>query len=118
MKNEKTNGKAAGKGRDELLQDDQIRHMIAERAYFLSESEGFPMGREIDHWVRAEFEIVESLVAPAHAKSDGKAPAQAAVNVPAKAAAKAPAKAASKPVTKTTPPKKTPAKPVAKAKGK
>lgn len=36
----------------------QVRQRyIAEAAYFIAEREGFPMGRELEHWRQAEAEI-------------------------------------------------------------
>lgn len=51
--------------REELLQSNEVRQMVAERAYFISEQQGFAPGREQEHWFAAEAETVEALLGQA-----------------------------------------------------
>ncbi len=76
------------------------RDSIARRAFEIWEAEGRPEGREVEHWLRAEFEVI-AAPAPQSAK------APAAPKKAAKAAdAKAPATKTAKPSAKSTAPKK------------
>ncbi|MBV9471282.1 MAG: DUF2934 domain-containing protein [Abitibacteriaceae bacterium] len=75
---------------EELLKDDSVRQMIAERAYFISETQGFAPGLEEDNWLIAEAELLETLV------SANEAPAAEAVAAPKK-----PRKTAAKRVAKS-----------------
>lgn len=36
---------------------EMVRQEIAQRAYAIWESEGKPLGRDFDHWLRAEAEV-------------------------------------------------------------
>jgi len=45
----------------EQRHNDQVKSQIAERAYFIAESEGFPAGREEAHWIAAEAQILKEL---------------------------------------------------------
>ena len=45
----------------EQRHNDQVKSQIAERAYHLAESEGFPGGREVAHWIAAEAQILKEL---------------------------------------------------------
>lgn len=58
------------------------RQQIAERAYALWEQEGRPHGCDLDHWLRAEAEIIAAGAKPpnsaASPASRGKKPEQAA----------------------------------------
>jgi hypothetical protein len=38
-----------------------LQPLIAEIAYLIAEREGFPAGRELEHWLQAEIEILELL---------------------------------------------------------
>lgn len=38
---------------------------VAEAAYFIAEHEGFPPGRALEHWLRAEAEFERQAAAPA-----------------------------------------------------
>jgi len=48
--------------REELLQDESVRQMIADRAYAIAESQGFALGREVENWLIAEGEVLAQLV--------------------------------------------------------
>ncbi|HZS48807.1 MAG TPA: DUF2934 domain-containing protein [Blastocatellia bacterium] len=48
--------------REELLRNDAVQKMIAERAYHISESRGFEAGYEAEDWFRAEGEILDYLL--------------------------------------------------------
>src|SRR5262245_53395568 len=39
----------------------QTLHAIAQRAYELFEQEGFPHGRDLDHWFKAESEFLRAV---------------------------------------------------------
>ncbi len=92
--------------KEELLQQDHIQAKVKERAYLIAQSEGFPHGRDIVHWLKAEEIVVaeflgkefKSAVATAK-KITGKKSAEPA----AKANSKPVAKAAPKPAAKTAP---------------
>lgn len=75
---------------EELLKNDSVRQMIAERAYFISETQGFAPGRDEDNWLVAEAELLETLA------SENGAPATGAVAAP-----KTPRKTAAKKVAKS-----------------
>ena len=45
----------------EQRHNDQVKSQIAERAYYIAESEGFPTGREVAHWIAAEAQILKEL---------------------------------------------------------
>jgi len=45
----------------EQRHNDQVKSQIAERAYFIAESEGFPSGQEVAHWIAAEAQILKEL---------------------------------------------------------
>jgi hypothetical protein len=47
--------------RENLLRNADVQHMIAERAYLISQSRGFVSGHEIEDWFRAEHEIIDYL---------------------------------------------------------
>jgi hypothetical protein len=47
-------------GKD-LLEREDVRIIIAERAYYKSERDGFPDGREDHYWLEAEREIVVEM---------------------------------------------------------
>src|SRR5215469_4375888 len=42
---------------------DRREHAIRERAYAIYENEGLPDGQELDHWLRAEAEILAGMAA-------------------------------------------------------
>ena len=48
--------------REDLLQRDNVRQMIAERAYYISEQQGFAPGRDQEHWFQAETELVDEML--------------------------------------------------------
>lgn len=48
--------KIAGQPLSSEFAHDQVRHMIAERAYFIAESQDFAHGRDLDNWLSAEAE--------------------------------------------------------------
>jgi hypothetical protein len=60
-------GGAAEAGRELLQEVSYMRKApaseIAERAYRIWEREGRPDGRDLDHWLRAEREVIEAAVA-------------------------------------------------------
>jgi hypothetical protein len=39
----------------------ELQPLIAETAYFIAEREGFPEGRELEHWLQAEIEVFEAF---------------------------------------------------------
>jgi hypothetical protein len=39
----------------------ELRPLIAETAYLIAEREGFPPGRELEHWLQAEILILERI---------------------------------------------------------
>ncbi|HEY3780917.1 MAG TPA: DUF2934 domain-containing protein [Fimbriimonadaceae bacterium] len=41
---------------------EHVQAKINERAYFISQSEGFPHGKEIIHWLKAEEEILKEML--------------------------------------------------------
>jgi hypothetical protein len=45
------------------------RKRIAEAAYYIAEQEGFPPGRELEHWLRAEAAIDRPLAGRSAAKA-------------------------------------------------
>ncbi|MDF2439196.1 MAG: hypothetical protein JWN98_180 [Abditibacteriota bacterium] len=47
--------------KDTLLQNPDVKQMIAERAYFISEASGFAAGRDFDFWLQAENEMLSYL---------------------------------------------------------
>lgn len=47
--------------RDELSNDEKLNRTIAERAYFIAESQGFAPGRDEEFWLIAETEVRASL---------------------------------------------------------
>src|SRR5687767_3782427 len=89
------------KNREDLLKNETVRQQIAERAYFLSESENFAPGRETEFWLTAEEEVLAQVLptngtaAPAR-KATRKAVAKpvAAVEASEALVSEAPAKAA------------------------
>jgi len=46
---------------EDLLRNVDVQHMIAERAYLISQSRGFERGHEMEDWLRAEHEIIDYL---------------------------------------------------------
>lgn len=44
---------------------DARQHYVAEAAYFIAKREGFPSGRELEHWLSAEAEIERLLASKA-----------------------------------------------------
>lgn len=91
--------------KSDLLGRDDVRALVAERAYFMAESEGFPLGREMVHWLAAEEQILREMADDANSaivRTDGRT---------ARSGAKGNGKAVSKPVARQTP-----KKPAAKAK--
>lgn len=90
---------------DEQGSRDAVQRMIAERAYFNAEREGFAPGRELDHWLAAEAETMTTM---ATSVNGGKSPRRAAAATKAVTGA-AIKKAAAKP--KATTDSATPAKP-------
>lgn len=109
--------------KEELLKQDHIRAKVEERAYHIAQSEGFPHGRDVIHWLKAEELVVveflgkelKSAVATAKKITGKKAP-----GTEAKTAPKPVAKAAAKPAAKTSPSTngKAASKPPAKAPAK
>ena len=50
---------------ENALESANVRHQIAERAYYLSQERGFAAGRELDFWLQAEVETLQIIsVAP------------------------------------------------------
>ena len=47
--------------KDVLLQSPDVKQMIAERAYYISEASGFAAGRDFEFWIQAETEMLLSL---------------------------------------------------------
>ncbi len=108
--------------KDKVKHPEHVQAKINERAYFISQSEGFPHGKELLHWLQAEEEILKDLVkgvgkaiakathksAPTNgsAKTNSSAAKAAAPKATAKAAATKPAAAkpaaAKKPAAKKT----------------
>jgi hypothetical protein len=58
-------GKAAESARPSMsggsLPDAERQQRIAERAYMIAEREGFPAGREFEHWLEAEAEVDKAM---------------------------------------------------------
>lgn len=50
---------------ENLLESADVRQKIAERAYYLSEASGFMPGCELDCWLQAEAETIQTLTTPA-----------------------------------------------------
>lgn len=69
--------------REMLLSDPTVLQSIQERAYFISETNGFTPGRDEENWLMAEEEVLSKLLA--NGSANGAAPAAKA---PRKAAAK------------------------------
>jgi Protein of unknown function (DUF2934) len=93
--------------RDELLQKEDVRQAIAERAYLIAEKQGFAPGRDLANWLEAEAATLEQFLSE-------KATAKAVLDA-SSANGAAPAKPARKPAAKVTPVKETPAKAAAPA---
>jgi len=47
--------------RENLLRSGDVQHMIAERAYLISQSRGFEDGHQIEDWFQAEQDILDYL---------------------------------------------------------
>jgi len=77
------------------------RENILVKAYEIWEAEGRPLGRDMEHWIKAEMLIAaKNTKKKAKPAAKKKAPAKAKAKPVAKAKAKAPAKAKSKAKTK------------------
>jgi hypothetical protein len=92
------------KSRDELLTNSTVRQQIAERAYFISERHGFAPGRDMEFWLSAEEEVLNSLL--------GETPVETTIDFPPlKKPRKAPVKKAvvetAAPIAEAAPVKKT-----------
>ena len=64
--------------REDLLKNDGVQRMIAERAYLISESRRFEAGHEIEDWFRAENQVLDDLLRriEAHSKTTDSRSAQ------------------------------------------
>jgi hypothetical protein len=51
------------KSAEDIAQRDDFRSRVAEKAYLKSEAEGFPLGRELMHWLEAEQEVLKEFAA-------------------------------------------------------
>ena len=51
--------------------EESLRKKIEQRAYEIWENEGGPHGRDMDHWLRAEAEIMRSMATPTPSKAQG-----------------------------------------------
>lgn len=51
----------AGKAAAPPLTADEIRQMIEEAAYYLAEQRGFEPGHELDDWLLAEAQVLDSI---------------------------------------------------------
>lgn len=83
------------------------REHILQKAYEIWKSEGCPTGRDMEHWLLAERELVKTTAKP---KAKAKPAAKAKAKPVSKAKPKPAAKAKAKPAAKAKP------KPAAKAK--
>jgi hypothetical protein len=76
---------------------DEVRREIQLRAYLIWESEGCPLGREKEHWRRAEAEILAAKQLVKSKPAAKAAPAKMAAKPLAKAKTATKAKKAAKP---------------------
>ena len=109
--------KAATK--EDIKNRGDVQASIQQRAYLIAESEGFPHGRDIIHWLQAEEEILakhlkemSGMVRDAVVRATGKGAVKSTGN--GKAAPAAKPKAAKASAKKVAAPKATGAKPAAK----
>lgn len=57
--------------REDLLKNDNVQRMVAERAYLISEHRNFETGHEIEDWFRAENEIIEYIMRNTNQGNEG-----------------------------------------------
>lgn len=79
---------------------------IRQRAFEIWETQGRPQGRDLDHWLQAEAEVIAPL-APPRKRAAKKEPAAEKQPAARKSAAKADKKAASADTEKPAAPKRT-----------
>jgi hypothetical protein len=46
------------------VEQSELRALIAERAYFIAERRGFDAGHDVEDWLQAEAEVLDSFAAP------------------------------------------------------
>lgn len=56
--------------------EESLREKIEQRAYEIWENEGGPHGRDVEHWLRAEAEIMRSMATPTPSKMHGPLPSK------------------------------------------
>jgi len=93
------------------LSREDVRQSIAERAYLISEKQGFAPGRDLDHWLEAEAEVLNQFAATSTSVATGHPGGEPATQATATRAAAKPA--ATRTSTKSASAKPAAAKPAA-----